>query len=729
MGSRLISLHGVLEHITFYNPQTHYTVARLKITTPAARAMVTGMLPGAAAGATVRLSGKWIEHPKYGRQFQFGDAEILLPDTAAGIRDYLASGIIKGIGPSLADRIVGRFGADTLRIMEAEPDLLTAVEGIGPETAERIHARWTHHSVVRQIMAFLREHGITPAHGPKIFAIYGADALTVLRKEPYRLADDIAGNGFYMADRIARNLGIADGSTERVAACIRHLVYDAAGQGHAYIDENELMEQAERLFEIDRAAVYTALAGLGEAGDIVVETDKESSAPPRVFPAWLHAAETGVAGRLRAMQTLPLVLPSTPVGELLDDMEHRLVLQLSAEQRRILEAIWHHRAAVISGGPGTGKTTTIRAIAEMFHQAGNRICLAAPTGRSARRMTEITGFTAHTIHKLLEYNLENQHFGRDMDNPIDADVLIVDEASMIDTVLMHHLLAAVPLPTRLILVGDADQLPSIGPGNLLQDLIISNTIPVYFLNTVFRQNAESLIIANAHRVLNGEMPVMTTFHHAMDHDAEFVFIEQNDPAKIADTIVDLSTRTLPEQFVSNPLHEIQILTPMHKGPAGTIALNQSLQKALNPGAAVISGNAHAVAFKIGDKVMHLKNNYKKDVFNGDMGVINAWDPSAETLTVSYEGRLVDYGPDEIDELTLGYAISVHKSQGSEYPVVILPLITHHYVMLQRNLLYTAVTRAQKLVILIGTLKALGLALTNDQPRLRRSGLSRRLTGE
>jgi exodeoxyribonuclease V alpha subunit len=727
MGSRWISLHGVLEHITFYNPRTHYTVARLNITTPAVRVIVTGMLPGAAAGSTVKLDGKWIEHPKYGRQFQFRDAEILLPDTEAGMRDYLASGIIKGIGPSLADKIVRRFGADALRIMEDEPALLTAVDGIGPETAERIHAGWTHHAVVRQIMAFLREHGIPPAHGPKIFSIYGADALMILRNEPYRLADDISGNGFYMADRIARNLGLADGNTERVAACIRHLIHGAAGQGHSYMDGDDLLDQAERLFEIDREAVFHALDGLCEAGDTVVETDMESPASRKIFPAWLHAAETGVAGRLRAMQTLPLRHPSTPAAKRIDEIEHRLVLRLSIEQRRILEAIWHQRAAIISGGPGTGKTTAIRAIAEMFHLSGSRICLAAPTGRSARRMTEITGFEAHTIHKLLEYNLEHQRFGRDMDNPIDADVLIVDEASMIDTMLMHHLLAAVPLPTRLILVGDADQLPSIGPGNLLGDLIVSNTIPVYFLKTVFRQDAESQIIANAHRVLNGETPIMATFQEAMEQDADFIFIEQNDPAGIADIIVDLCQRSLPTQFISDPLHAIQVLTPMHKGPAGTIALNQALQHALNPGAAVISGSSHAVAFKIGDKVMHLKNNYKKEVFNGDMGVIRAWDPATETLTVAYEGRLVEYGPDEIDELTLGYAISVHKSQGSEYPVVILPLITHHYIMLQRNLLYTAVTRAQKLVILIGTPKALELALTNNLPRLRRSGLARRLS--
>ena len=724
MRAQTISLHGVLEHITFYNPQTHYAVARLKITTPAAMVTVTGVLPGAAAGTTVRLCGKWTEHPKYGRQFQFDTVDIILPETSAGIRDYLASGIIKGIGPSLADKIVQRFGADALKIMETNPHELTAIDGIGPQTAARIHTQWSSHSVIKQIMAFLQENGIKPAWGAKIFSTYGKDALDVLQNAPYRLSDDIAGMGFYMADRIARNLGLAHQTGERAVACVRHLIQESAAQGHAYMDEDELIEHAQRLFEINRTAVSEALEELCETGEIVMESDDHDESPPRIFTEWLHTAETTVARRIRAMQSIPAVLPSASFENLLANIETRLILSLSAHQQRILEEMQRHRVAVISGGPGTGKTTMIRAIAEMFQQSGNRVCLAAPTGRSARRMTEITGFAAHTIHKLLEYNLEQQCFGKDMDNPIEADILIVDEASMIDTALMHHLMAAVPLSTRLILVGDADQLPSIGPGNLLTDLIVSDAIPVYFLKTVFRQDAESRIIAGAHQILNGEPPDMTVDGENIDADAEFVFIEQNDPVKVTSAIIDLCTRALPETLSLDPLKSIQVITPVHKGPAGTIELNQSLQNALNPGAAVVSNSAQA--FKMGDKVMHLKNNYKKEVFNGEIGVINAWDNDAKTLIVGYEDRLVEYGPDEMDELTLGYAISVHKSQGSEYPVVIMPLITRHYVMLQRNLLYTAVTRAQNLVILIGTQKALGLALANDRPRMRRSGLARRL---
>jgi exodeoxyribonuclease V alpha subunit len=724
MRAQTIALNGVLEHITFYNPQTHYAVARLKITTPAAMVTVTGVLPGAAAGTTVRLCGKWTEHPKYGRQFQFDTADIILPETAAGIRDYLASGVIKGIGPSLADKIVRRFGADALKIMETDPHELTAIDGIGPQTAERIHTQWTSHSVIKQIMAFLQENGIKPAWGAKIFSTYGKNALDVLQNAPYRLADDIAGMGFYMADRIARNLGLAHQTGARAVACVRHLIQEAAAQGHAYIDEDELIEHAQRLFEINGTAVSGALEELCETGEIVMESDDHASGPPRIFPDWLHTAETTVARRIRAMQSIPTVLPSASFENLLANIETRLILSLSSQQQRILEEMLRHRVAVISGGPGTGKTTMVRAIAEMFQQSGNRVCLAAPTGRSARRMTEITGFTAHTIHKLLEYNLEQQCFGKDMDNPIEADTLIVDEASMIDTALMHHLMSAVPLSTRLILVGDADQLPSIGPGNLLTDLIVSDAVPVYFLKTVFRQDAESRIIAGAHQILNGEPPDMTVDGESIAADAEFVFIEQNDPVKVTRIIIDLCTRALPEKFSLDPLKTIQVITPVHKGPAGTIELNQSLQNALNPGPAVVSNSAHA--FKMGDKVMHLKNNYKKEVFNGEIGVISAWDNDARTLIVAYEDRPVEYGPDEMDELTLGYAISVHKSQGSEYPVVIMPLITRHYVMLQRNLLYTAVTRAQHLVILIGTQKALGLALANDRPRMRRSGLARRL---
>lgn len=724
MRDRPISLCGVLEHITFYNPRNHYAVARLKIIAPAALVTVTGLLPGAAAGTTVSLSGKWAEHPKYGRQFQFDTAEIILPDTAAGIRDYLASGIIKGIGPSLADKIVCRFGADTLKVMETDPNALTDIDGIGPKTAERIHAQWLRHAILKQIMTFLQENGINPAYGPKIFNTYGKEALDVLQNAPYRLADDIAGMGFYMADRIARNQGLAHHSDQRTAACIRHLLHETISQGHACMDADELIEQAGRLFEISRSAVMDALDLLADIGEIVIESDADDEGPPSIFPAWLHAAETAVAGRIRAMQSVPAILPSASFADLLAGIENRLVLCLSPEQQKILEAMRHHRIAVISGGPGTGKTTLIRAIAEMFKISGNRVCLAAPTGRSARRMTEITGFDAHTIHRLLEYNLEQQCFGKNADNPVEADVLIVDEASMIDTVLMHHLMAAVPLSTRLVIVGDADQLPSISPGNLLADLILSDAVPVYFLNTVFRQDNESRIIANAHHILNGELPDMNAGDKTIDADTEFIFIEVHDPEKVAPAIIELCTRALPEKFTRDPLRMIQVLSPVHKGPAGTIALNQALQAALNPASTVVSNSAHA--FKTGDKVMHLKNNYKKEVFNGEIGIITAWDGAAETLTVAYEDRLVNYGPDEMEELALGYAISVHKSQGSEYPVVILPLITRHYIMLQRNLLYTAVTRAQNLVILIGTQKALCLALANDRPRMRRSGLARRL---
>lgn len=724
MRAQTISLHGILEHITFYNPQTHYAVARLKITTPATLVTVTGVLPGAAAGATVLLCGKWTEHPKYGRQFQFDTADIILPDTAAGIRDYLASGVIKGIGPSLADKIVRRFGADALKIMETDPHELTAIDGIGPRTAERIHTQWTSHSVIKQIMAFLRENGLKPAWGAKIFSTYGKDALNILQNDPYRLSDDITGMGFYMADRIAGNLGLASHTGARAVACVRHLVQESAAQGHAYIDEDELMEHAQRLFEINRAAVSGALEELCDAGEIVMESDDHHLGPPRIFPERLHTAETTVAQRIRAMQSIPTILPSAAFTDLLANIETRLIIRLSSQQQRILEEMLRHRVAVISGGPGTGKTTMVRAIAEMFQQSGNRVCLAAPTGRSARRMTEITGFAAHTIHKLLEYNLEQQCFGKDMDNPIEADVLIVDEASMIDTALMHHLMAAVPLSARLILVGDADQLPSIGPGNLLADFIVSDAVPVYFLKTVFRQDAESRIIAGAHQILNGELPDMISGHETIDADAEFIFIEENDPVKVTDAIIAMCTRALPEKFSRNPLKTIQVITPVHKGPAGSIELNQALQNALNSGAPKVSNSDHA--FKIGDKVMHLKNNYKKEVFNGEIGIISSWDDDAQTLIVAYEDRLVEYGPDEMDELTLGYAISVHKSQGSEYPVVIMPLVTRHYVMLQRNLLYTAITRAQKMAILIGSQKALGLALANDRPRMRRSGLARRL---
>jgi exodeoxyribonuclease V alpha subunit len=721
--SSLIIIEGHLEHITYFNPETQYTIGRLKPPNQAAGVTVVGYLAGVSPGEALKVKGTWQTHPKYGLQFEIHSYEVTLPAAVEGIRTYLASGIIKGIGSSLAARLVAAFGPQTLEIIESAPERLVDVEGIGEAKSDMIQSAWKKHHTLRTLMQFLQEMGVRTSFCAKIYKEYGPDAIDLIRADPFVLAEDFAGPGFIIADTIARKLGVEQEDPQRVQACIRHIIMQNADEGHTFAESENLLSRCENLFQISRPAIQKAIDEMVAAKVIVTEPIGNGASTSAVYMKDLHLAETGLASRLKALLSLPIEPAAIKADRISREVHEKLAINLSAEQIQVLEEVFSHRIVIITGGPGTGKTTLLRSISTIFENQGKRVLLSAPTGRAARRMAEVTRKKAGTIHRLLGYNFTDGGFLRNRDNPLDADAVIIDEASMVDTLLMYHLVIAVPVSAALVLVGDTSQLPSVGPGNVLADMIDSGRIPVFYLNKIFRQDTESAIVANAHNVRRGAPPVCTN-PNGFEDLGDFYFIEQSDPNRVAARIVRLCREELPGKFNLDPIHDIQVLTPMHKGSVGTINLNQMLQKALNP--QPVSLEALGNAFKIGDKVMHLINNYQKEVYNGDIGIISSIDRQNKELAVDYYGRTVAYTADEFDQISTAYAVSVHKSQGSEYPVVIVPLVTQHYVLLQRNLLYTAMTRGKKLVILIGTKKALHIALNNDKPHRRLSSLAARI---
>ena len=713
----MITIKGILERLTFQNPENHYTVARLRIAKINDPVTVVGHLAGVSEGESLEVSGSWTSHPKYGDQFKAEMYRVLLPASVSGIRTYLGSGMIKGIGRSMADKIVDHFGEDTFHVIENEPEKLTAVHGIGRAKREMIETAWNRHHAVRKVMQYLQENGVGVYHAAEILKIYGSAAMSVLTENPYIIARDIPGIGFAIADQLAMNTGMDKEDPSRLAACLYAALLSFEQDGHVYALKDDLFNAAARTAGVDPDLLGPAMEDLVEADDIKLEETDETQ---RVYLLRLFRAESGTAARIKAVLSLPADDFHMDRDQILEQVLARLAVQLSEEQASIVEGVLQEKIVIITGGPGTGKTTLVKALCAVFEKQQQKVVLGAPTGRAARRLSEVTGKKASTLHKLLGFDHENQSFDRDMANPLELDVFIVDEASMVDTLLMYRLIQALPVQARLILVGDTFQLPSVGPGNVLSDLIDSGCITVFLLTRIFRQAEESPIIRYAHSIRNGEMP---SFEKAASGElSEFYFIETGQSAKVVDTILELCSKRIPKAFPH--IDDIQVLTPMHRGDAGTINLNQQLQKALNTSTKGMA--ARGMTFKSNDKVMHLKNNYEKEVFNGDIGVVDEIRKSENKVLVSYDGRIVAYDILELDELGLAYAISVHKSQGSEYQAVIIALTTAHYPLLQRNLLYTAMTRGKHLVIIVGSSRALEIALKNDHTDRRLSALKEKL---
>lgn len=716
----MISISGTLERITFQNPDNHYTVARLKVDRLADPITIVGHIGGVGPGEFLTLSGKWGTHPRYGDQFNVRSYEVILPTTLPEIKKYLSSGIIDGMGPGLADRIVTHFGDATLEIIENDPPRLREIRGIGRARQTLIEQSWNAHHGVRRVMKFLQDFDIPALHSGTILKNYGTRAMEVLEADPYTIAPDLGRQGFRIADTIALQTGVSEDHPRRIQAFIIHHLMRCEEDGHVFTGQQEIIDACIRSLGIEAGPVGDALQDLAGRDEIVIDRPAGEDREPRIYLSRLFRAERGIFERIRALLSMPE--PEMPLekDQIVELVLSRLAVKLSPEQLDVVCQALTHRVVIITGGPGTGKTTLIRSICTVFKKLMHTILLSAPTGRAARRLSEVTGKKAFTLHKLLGCDPDSGYFEKNRANPLEADVFIIDEASMVDTPLMYHFLDAVPVQSILILVGDTFQLPSVGPGNVLADMIDSGVIQTFSLTRIFRQARKSPIVMNAHQIRNGDMPDLTP--PAPDKPTDFYFIENRSPSKVVDTILDLCGGRIRKAFPH--IQEIQVLTPMHKGEAGTINLNQRLQEILNPSGIGLS--AGGMTFRPGDKVMHLKNNYEKDVFNGDIGLVLDVSRTAGKLVVEYDGRMVAYELPELDELTLAYTISVHKSQGSEYSAVIVALTMNHRPLLQRNLLYTAITRGRSLVVIVGSKDAFETALANDRTMHRRSGLRQRL---
>ncbi|HEV8579942.1 MAG TPA: ATP-dependent RecD-like DNA helicase [Thermoanaerobaculia bacterium] len=714
------TLEGVLERVVFTNEENAWSVVRLAV--PGQRDLVTavGNLLGVQPGENLRLSGGWINDPKYGRQFRVVSYTTVTPGTLAGIEKYLGSGLIRGIGKVMASRLVAAFGKETLDVIENRPHRLTEVEGIGPKRSRDILRAWAEQREIKEVMIFLQSHGVSTHYAIKIYKAYGPQANQLVRENPYRLAADVYGIGFKTADRIAAALGVPKDAPQRSEAGTLYLLGQGADRGHLYLPSKTLIEEAEKLLEVAAQRVEQAITALAETEQIVVETLVDPT-ERAVYLKALHAAESGIAARVRTLLVQPSLPLEIDLDRALDWFEKREAIALAREQRQAIRSGLMRKVLVITGGPGTGKTTLVRGIVEILKRKHQKVLLAAPTGRAAKRLAEATGGEAATLHRLLEFDPKSRQFLRNREHPLSCDLLIIDEASMLDAVLAYHVLRAVPDHGRLILVGDVDQLPSVGPGRVLADLIRSTAVEVVRLTEIFRQAERSLIVVNAHRVNQGTMPIL----ESVDSDGDFFFLERKEPEEIVETISHLVTRRVPAKFGFNPVEHIQVLTPMNRGPLGTENLNAVLRDQLNPEGPMVTRGGHSL--RVGDKVMQVRNNYDLEVFNGDIGRVRAIDEVDQIVTVSMDGRDVAYDFGSIDELVLAYACSIHKSQGSEYPCVVIPLHTAHYVMLQRNLFYTALTRAKRLAILVGEERALRIAVGNRRVRPRFTRLAERLS--
>ncbi len=708
---------GVIANILFSNDENGWCVVRVE---PEDQPPLTaiGPLLGIRKGDELRLSGRWVDHPRYGRQFEAESYVQVAPSTLEGLRRYLGSGKIRGLGPKRAELVVEAFGLDTLDVLENEPQRLLEIHGIGPATLDKIRESWEHHRGIQQIMVFLTGHGVSPAIAVRVFQRYGPAAVEVVRSNPYRLAEDIFGVGFLTADRIARHLGIPAEAPERLQAGVLHTLREAAGQGHVFLPEDRLIHTASDLLEAPAETIPKAVADLAARQHIVVRP--QADAPPAVYLPRLESAERIVAEDIAHLLTSPFSGDPVIVDLAIAWYQGEAGIRFAPQQRHALAEALSRKVVVITGGPGTGKTTLIRGIVEILGRKNARVVLAAPTGRAAKRLSETTGSPASTIHRLLEFNPQTRSFNRNRQQTIAADCVVIDEVSMLDVELAAALVEAIPPACRLILVGDADQLPSVGPGNVLSDLIRSQGIPVVRLDQVFRQAAESMIVVNAHRVNAGDMPNTVS---DPDH-GDFFFVSRDDPAQAADLAIDFAANRIPARYGLDPIQDIQLLAPMHRGELGVMRLNERLQEVLTPpGRELVVGWRR---FRVGDKVMQVRNNYELDIFNGDLGRIESIHHGDRELTVMFDDRRVAIPSDHLEDVVPAYACTIHKSQGSEYPAVVIVLHHQHHVMLQRNLLYTAITRGRRLVVIVGSKRALGRAVSNATVRERYSQLASRL---
>lgn len=706
MNNQKSKIRGILEKIIFKNSETGFMVGKVRLEDNNLVTIV-GNAFELQCGEKIEVTGKWILNRNYGQQFEIESIKTAEPATAVGIKNYLGSGLIKGIGPVMANRIVSHFKLDTLKILDEEPERLNEIDGIGKKRINLIFKSWKKHKNIREVMIFLQSYGISNTYATKIYNNYGDNSINVIKVNPYRLSEDIFGIGFKTADKIALKTGIEKDSLFRIKAGIIHLLKSAEDDGHCYLPYEEFIEIAEDFLCTELGKITDALSKLEGEGRIIIVKDDIS----KVYLASIYNAEKYVSEKILAIlshEMEPKIRGSKKDGiyDLINNLAAKERIILDDIQMKAIEKAVTEKILVITGSPGTGKSTILNFVIKIFEKENKSVLLGAPTGRASKRLCEATGKEAKTIHRLLNYKQKLNKFLKNEKNPVDADMVIIDEASMMDIRLMRNLLLAIKPQTGVIFVGDVDQLPAVGPGNVLSDIIGSGIVPVIELKKIYRQEGESLIIYNAHKVRDGQFPYI-----GKPKNNDFFFIEKNEPEEVVDLILNLLTQRIPKSFNYNPLYDVQVIVPTNKGIVGVNNLNSRIQDILNFNSQkVLRGS---VQYRLNDKVMQLKNNYEKDVYNGDIGFINGIDMEMEEITVNFDGRNVDYSFFELDELSLSYAISIHKSQGSEFKCVIIPLLTSHYMLLQRNLLYTAITRSKELAVIVGSKKAIGMAVNRN----------------
>jgi exodeoxyribonuclease V alpha subunit len=717
----MVTFKGQLDRIRFRNEKSGYTIALFNVDDSKDNYSVTvvGNLPHINIGETLNVTGEWTTHPKYGKQLLLRSYENIIPATIEGMLKYLGSGMIKGIGPVYSQKIIDKFGLGSIDIIEKEPHRLAEIGGFGEKRIETIKQSWESQRDIKNVMVFLQGHGITPAYATKIYRQYKSEAVKIVSENPYKLTYDIFGIGFKTADKIAQNIGIPKDSVMRAEAGVLYVLEGLADQGHVYYPYSLLINESNKLLEIDHKIIQDAIDRLLLEKKLAIEK-LPFGIGEIVYLSRFYMAEVEVAKKICRLIQYPKSINLADIDLKLREIQRNSQIAFSNEQIYAIQSAIKNKMLIITGGPGVGKSTITKAIVSLYKDMGDSVLIAAPTGRAAKRITETSGHEAKTMHRLLEYSPQEGKFRRNENNTLKCDIAILDETSMIPAMLMYHFMKALPEKSTLIMIGDVDQLPAVGAGNVLKDLIASDVIPTVRLTKIFRQSETSYITTNAHMINTGRFPNININRN----DADFLFIEKESPEQALSEILSLVTDKIPQKYGFDPFNDIQVLTPMHKGVIGTENLNMVLQKSLNKEKTIVTKGFRT--FKLKDKVMQIKNNYDKDVFNGDIGFVSEIDEENQEIAVSFDSRPIKYEFTDIDELTLAYSCSIHKSQGSEFPVIVMPVMTTHYIMLQRNLIYTGITRGKKLVVIVGTKKALAIAVRNNKPVNRHTLLSHRI---